>query len=142
GRHRHVDISHYLQHDNACQYRAGFISDYLLWMADRSSRAHDVKENVIHQNRPLSFIAPWTSSNAPFQGTALQIHETWLPVTMLLVHPCSIHGPHLIAVDHYRPGTHYKSCRFENVLTQQSNHHSLALVKLAEILLLPICPAF
>ncbi|ROL44594.1 hypothetical protein DPX16_18305 [Anabarilius grahami] len=48
----------------------------------------------------------------------------------------------LIDTDHCRPGTPHKSCSFGDALTSlSSSHHNLALVKVAQILHLPIFPA-
>ena len=63
------------------------------------------------------------------------IYETWA-MTLSPVQHCSILGPLLIDTDHCRPGTPHKSCSSGDALAQSSSNHNLALVKLAEILML------
>ena len=48
------------------------------------------------------------------------ISEPWSPMTLSLVHHCSLLGPLLIDTDHCRLGTPHKSCRFGVALTQSS----------------------
>ena len=59
-----------------------------------------------------------------------------LPIILLPVHHCSFLGPLLIDTDHCRLGTPHKSCSYEDALTRSSSHHNLALIKLAQTLLL------
>ena len=41
--------------------------------AHTSGRPHDVKENMIHQTRPPSSIAPWSSSDAHVPIVGLKV---------------------------------------------------------------------
>lgn len=50
-------------------------------------------------------------------------------------------GPHLVAADHYIPGTPQKTCCFESALTQSSGHRNLEVVKVTQIVMLAHFPA-
>lgn len=63
------------------------------------------------------------------------LNEPWATMTLSLVGQLSVLGPLLVSIDPCIPGTSHKTRGFEDPLTQSSGHHTLVLVKVAQILM-------